>query len=130
MTFLFCIVTSRSIVCSQLPRVKMATNTALPVGGTFRSESLRKMVYPRVFSTPVVIGQMIYVVGGCDQMGQPVDSFEVYDVVKNKWTTLQNMPTKRAAPAVGNKKLSNIHVAYNNCFLKTTLTLIINNIAV
>ncbi|WAR02076.1 KLD8B-like protein [Mya arenaria] len=77
----------------------MASNAA--PGGIFKTESLRKMVYPRVFSSPVIIGNQIYVVGGCDQMGQPVDSFEVYDVNKNKWTSLQNMPTKRAAPAVG-----------------------------
>jgi len=70
-------------------------------GKTFKSESLRKMVYPRVFATPVIIENSIYVVGGCDQMGTPVDGFEVYDIGKNKWTTLPNMPTKRAAPAVG-----------------------------
>lgn len=76
----------------------MATNDGNCV---FKSESLRKMVYPRVFSSPVVHENTIYVVGGCDQMGQPVDSFEMYDITKKKWTTLQNMPTKRAAPAVG-----------------------------
>lgn len=69
--------------------------------GVFKSESLKKMVFPRVFSTPVVHNDIIYVVGGCDQMGTPVDSFEMYDISKKKWTTLQNMPTKRAAPAVG-----------------------------
>lgn len=77
---------------------KMATNGQ---SGLFKSESLRKMVYPRVFSSPVILDNIIYVVGGCDQMGQPVDSFEMYDIGKNKWTTLQSMPTKRAAPAVG-----------------------------
>lgn len=75
----------------------MATNG----GKVFKSDSLRKMVYPRVFATPVILDNNIYVVGGCDQMGQPVDGFEVYDISKNKWTTLQSMPTKRAAPAVG-----------------------------
>ena len=70
--------------------------------GTFISESSsKKMVYPRVFSTPVIHNDNIYVVGGCDQMGQPVDSFECYDYSKKKWMTLQSMPTKRAAPAVG-----------------------------
>ena len=70
-------------------------------GGTFIADSLRKMVYPRVFSSPVLHNDNIYVVGGCDQMGQPVDSFECFNYNKKKWQTLQSMPTKRAAPAVG-----------------------------
>ena len=69
--------------------------------GIYKADSLRKMVYPRVFSSPVIHKKNIYVIGGCDQLGQPVDSFEMFDTVKKKWSTLQNMPTKRAAPAVG-----------------------------
>ena len=77
------------------------SGVSTPSDGGFIAESLRKMVYPRVFSTPVIHSGNIYVIGGCDQMGQPVDSFECFDYGKKKWQTLQNMPTKRAAPAIG-----------------------------
>lgn len=96
----------------------MASNDVTCV---YKSESLRKMVYPRVFSSPVIHDNIIYVVGGCDQMGQPVDSFEMYDISKKKWTTLPSMKVKRAAPAVGegcfvswwnqhSAKTTNVHV--------------------
>ena len=77
------------------------SNDVAPSDGTFISESNRKMVYPRVFSTPVIHNDNVYVIGGCDQMGQPVDSFECYDHGKKKWNMLASMPTKRAAPACG-----------------------------
>ncbi|KAK3608348.1 hypothetical protein CHS0354_030803 [Potamilus streckersoni] len=62
-------------------------------------DSLRKMFNPRVFATPVIHGKTIYLVGGCDNMGQPVDIFEMFE--KKRWHSLPSMPTKRANPAVG-----------------------------
>ena len=37
----------------------------------------------RVFSTPVEAKGSLYVVGGCDQMGTPIDAFEVmFNIMK------------------------------------------------
>lgn len=44
---------------------------------TFRWESLKGMPTKRVFSTPVEARGSLYVIGGCDQMGTPIDAFEV-----------------------------------------------------
>ena len=60
----------------------------------------------RVFSTPVILNDHLYVVGGCDVRGKPLDCFEVYSLKGNTWKTLPGIPTKRAgaaAIAVGNK---------------------------
>ena len=63
----------------------------------------------RVFTAPVVAGEKLFVVGGCDSRGTPLSTFEVYDPAKNKWFRLINMPTKKAgtcAVAIGNKVLT------------------------
>lgn len=60
----------------------------------------------RVFATPLVHEDNLYIVGGCDEKGVPLDCFEMFSMKQKKWHRLQNMPTKRAAPAVagiGNK---------------------------
>ncbi len=44
---------------------------------TFKWETLKGMPTKRVFSTPVEARGLLYVVGGCDQMGTPIDAFEV-----------------------------------------------------
>lgn len=74
--------------------------------GTFSWEVKRKMNNPRVFATPLVYGGNIFVIGGCDQTGAPLDTFEYYETAKRKWHNLPSMETKRAAPAaqvVGDK---------------------------
>ena len=69
----------------------------------FKWETLpEKMPNARVFSTPVELDGKLYVIGGCDARGQPVDNLEVYDPVKKEWSELKKMPTKRAGTcAVG-----------------------------
>lgn len=74
--------------------------------GTYSWEVKRKMNNPRVFATPLVYGGNIFVIGGCDQTGAPLDTFEYYETAKRKWHNLPSMETKRAAPAaqvVGDK---------------------------
>ncbi len=53
------------------------------VDKTFKWETLKGMPTKRVFSTPVESGDALYVVGGCDQMGTPIDAFEVMNGLKD-----------------------------------------------
>ena len=46
-------------------------------GKPYKWETLKGMPTKRVFSTPVEAKGSLYVVGGCDQMGTPIDAFEV-----------------------------------------------------
>ncbi|XP_070559250.1 kelch domain-containing protein 8A-like [Ptychodera flava] len=69
-------------------------------GPKFHWEKLTPMPTKRVYSSPVECDGILYVVGGCDSVGAPVDTLESYDPKKNKWKRLANMPTCRAAPAV------------------------------
>ena len=55
---------------------------------------------PRVYATVAICNGLIYLVGGCNKTGMPVNSIEVYDPVDNKWSKVKAMPTKRAAPIV------------------------------
>ncbi len=48
------------------------------VSGSYKWESLKPMPTKRVFSTPVEAANgHLFVIGGCDQMGTPIDAFEV-----------------------------------------------------
>ena len=46
-------------------------------GKAHKWETLKGMPTKRVFSTPIEAKGSLYVVGGCDQMGTPIDAFEV-----------------------------------------------------
>ncbi|XP_060062953.1 kelch domain-containing protein 8B-like [Ylistrum balloti] len=79
-------------------------NSGPPVGatgGSYKWETLKMMMNPRVFATPVLHNGELYIIGGCDEKGEPLDSCEHYNAAKRKWNTLNSMPTKRAAPACG-----------------------------
>uniref|UniRef100_A0A2C9M7B9 Uncharacterized protein n=2 Tax=Biomphalaria TaxID=6525 RepID=A0A2C9M7B9_BIOGL len=72
----------------------------------YKWDSLKPMPSKRVFATPIFHDENLYIIGGCDERGIPLDCFEMYNFKQKKWHRLQNMPTKRAAPAVaaiGNK---------------------------
>ena len=74
-------------------------------GDALHWDALTPMPTKRVFATPVIHGGHIYILGGCDASGIPLDSFEQYDG-KKKWKRLLSMPTKRAgvaAVALGTK---------------------------
>ncbi|OWF35298.1 kelch domain-containing protein 8B-like [Mizuhopecten yessoensis] len=84
--------------------VKLPIIASTPVGatgGSYKWETLKMMMNPRVFATPVLHNNELYIIGGCDEKGEPLDSCEHYNAAKRKWNALNNMPTKRAAPACG-----------------------------
>ena len=65
-----------------------------------RWSKLDNMPTKRVFSTAVEVDGNLYVVGGCDQKGTPLDTFECYNPRKRRWFRLANMPSKRAGVCV------------------------------
>ena len=67
---------------------------------TYKWSEMEPMAAPRVYTSVAVCNGLIYVIGGCDEMGQPVNTNEVYNPQTKTWTKLKSMPTKRAAPIV------------------------------
>jgi N-acetylneuraminic acid mutarotase len=64
-------------------------------------QSLKPMPTKRVYASPVVGADgQLYVIGGCDATGTPIDCFESYHLSKMRWFRLANVPTKRASPCV------------------------------
>lgn len=68
-------------------------------GGTYTWETWKRMFNNRVFAVPILNGDNLYIIGGCDQMGKPIPAFEMYEIKKRKWHNLAEMPTARASPA-------------------------------
>jgi len=69
-------------------------------------QSVKPMPTKRVYSSPAVYDGQLYIVGGCDSSGTPLDCFESYRLDRDRWYRLANMPTRRACPCVmaaGNK---------------------------
>ena len=65
---------------------------------TYKWNDVASLVAPRVYTSVAVCDGRIYVIGGCDEMGQPVNTNEMYNPETKTWTKLKSMPTKRAAP--------------------------------
>ncbi|TNN38925.1 Kelch domain-containing protein 8B [Liparis tanakae] len=59
-------------------------------------ERFPPMSQRRVYSTPLYLGGLLYVLGGCDETGAPLDSVEVLDVERRAWSQLPPLPTARA----------------------------------
>ncbi|ELT92073.1 hypothetical protein CAPTEDRAFT_210667, partial [Capitella teleta] len=82
---------------------------ASDISSAYGWQTVDPMPTKRVFSTPVEAGGLLYVLGGCDAKGLPLNDFQVYNPnasKKNRWKGLPNMPTKRAgttAVAIGSK---------------------------
>ncbi|NXV01263.1 KLD8A protein, partial [Cettia cetti] len=72
----------------------------LPSTKEFQWKSLAPLPSRRVYSTLVEAGGQVFAVGGCDDNGVPVDSFEVYSPEADRWAPLPAMPTARAGVAV------------------------------
>lgn len=68
---------------------------------TYKWDSLKAMPTKRVFSTPVEADGKLYILGGCDARGTPIDNVEAYDPQKKSWARLANLPTPRAGTAAG-----------------------------
>ena len=67
-------------------------------GSTFKWEGLKPMPTKRVFSSAVEVEGQLFVIGGCDQVGKPIDAFESISANMKKWNRLAPLPTPRAAP--------------------------------
>ena len=67
---------------------------------SYKWETLKAMPSKRVFASPLVHEDNLYIIGGCNERGIPLDCFEMFNTKQKKWHRLQNIPTKRAAPAV------------------------------
>ena len=70
---------------------------------TYKWDSFKSMPTKRVFSVAVELEDKLYVVGGCDQKGTPLDSFEVFNPKKKQWMMLAHMETKVRSLWYGNK---------------------------
>ncbi|XP_025107322.1 kelch domain-containing protein 8A-like [Pomacea canaliculata] len=67
-------------------------------GSLLQWQSTAPMPTKRVFATSVVHKNFLYIIGGCDVSGVPLDAMEMYDGHK-KWKRLMSMPTRRAGTA-------------------------------
>jgi len=63
-------------------------------------EPIPKMGSPRVFVSIIWVNDLLYVIGGCNEVGEPVDTIQSYDPNTGVWSDIKSMPTKRAAPIV------------------------------
>ncbi|XP_071960508.1 uncharacterized protein [Antedon mediterranea] len=64
-------------------------------------ETLPPMRTKRTFSSAAIVNNQLYVLGGCDKDGQPLDTFESLNLTKKKkWQSLLNLSCSRAQPAV------------------------------
>eukprot|EP00794_Sanderia_malayensis_P006219 gene6219-6935_t len=63
-------------------------------------EALDPLPTLRAYPAALYHQGFVYVIGGCNQVGQPLDAFEVYDPVANTWKQLPSMTVKRAQPSV------------------------------
>ena len=60
----------------------------------YKWDNLKSMPTKRVFSVAVELDDKLYVVGGCDKQGTPLDSLEVFNPKKKQWMMLSHMETK------------------------------------
>nr|XP_034962762.1 kelch domain-containing protein 8B [Zootoca vivipara]XP_034962763.1 kelch domain-containing protein 8B [Zootoca vivipara]XP_034962765.1 kelch domain-containing protein 8B [Zootoca vivipara] len=66
---------------------------------SFFWEAFPPMPTCRVYCSPAFQDGHLFVVGGCSQQGQPLDTVEMLDIVSRKWTALPPMATPRAGAA-------------------------------
>uniref|UniRef100_A0A7M4DUX6 Kelch domain containing 8A n=1 Tax=Crocodylus porosus TaxID=8502 RepID=A0A7M4DUX6_CROPO len=66
----------------------------------FQWKSLAPLPSRRVYCSLVEVGGQVFAIGGCDDNGVPMDSFEVYSPEADQWNSLPPVPTARAGVAV------------------------------
>nr|XP_033774985.1 kelch domain-containing protein 8A [Geotrypetes seraphini]XP_033774986.1 kelch domain-containing protein 8A [Geotrypetes seraphini] len=66
----------------------------------FHWQTLAPLPSKRVYCSLVEVGDQIFALGGCDDSGTPMNSFEMYSPEANQWNSLPPMPTARAGVAV------------------------------
>ncbi|XP_075052218.1 kelch domain-containing protein 8A [Mixophyes fleayi] len=72
----------------------------VPLAKDFQWQTLAPLSSPRVYCSLVEAGGQIFAIGGCDDAGNPMNSFEVFSPEVNRWTSLAPMPSARAGVAV------------------------------
>ncbi|KAM9752215.1 LOW QUALITY PROTEIN: kelch domain-containing protein 8A [Menidia menidia] len=75
-----------------MPEREMAVSPAR----SLRWARLPPMAQRRVYCAPLLQGGLLYVFGGCDESGLPLDSAEVLDLESQTWSRLPPPPTARA----------------------------------
>ena len=63
-----------------------------------RWEKLASLSSPRAYSAAVCVDGIVYVIGGCNKIGQPLDIVESFSFETKKWTQLPSLKVKRAQP--------------------------------
>ena len=95
------ILTFSTLTNPQIPfPTRILSAMELPSTKEFQWKSLAPLPSRRVYSTLVEAAGQVFAVGGCDDNGVPVDSFEVYSPEADQWAALPPMPTARAGVAV------------------------------
>ncbi|XP_069612316.1 kelch domain-containing protein 8A [Ranitomeya imitator] len=72
----------------------------VPPTKDFQWQSLASLSSPRVYCSLVEAGGQIFAIGGCDDAGNPMNTFEMFSPEVNRWTNLTPMPSARAGVAV------------------------------
>ncbi|XP_018614077.1 kelch domain-containing protein 8A isoform X1 [Scleropages formosus] len=73
---------------------------AVPASHEFRWQSLAPLSGGRVYHSLAEAGGQLYMIGGCDETGQPTSALELYSPEMDQWVSLPPMPTPRAGAAV------------------------------
>lgn len=72
----------------------------VPFAKDFQWRTLAPLSSPRVYCSLVEAGGQIFAVGGCDEAGNPMNTFELFSPEANRWTSLAPMPSARAGVAL------------------------------
>ncbi|OCT94554.1 hypothetical protein XELAEV_18012228mg [Xenopus laevis] len=72
----------------------------LPCTKDFYWQTLAPLQSPRVYCSIVETGGKMFAVGGCDDAGNPMNTFEVFSPEANRWSSLEPMPSSRVGVAV------------------------------
>ncbi|PIO31962.1 hypothetical protein AB205_0172510 [Aquarana catesbeiana] len=72
----------------------------VPFAKDFQWRTLAPLSSPRVYCSLVEAGGQIFAVGGCDEAGNPMNTFELFSPEANRWTNLAPMPSARAGVAL------------------------------
>ncbi|KAJ8259514.1 hypothetical protein GJAV_G00170200 [Gymnothorax javanicus] len=72
----------------------------VPTAQEFHWQSLARLSSGRVYHSLAEVGGQLYVIGGCDEAGRPINALELYSPEVDQWVGLPPMPTPRAGAAV------------------------------
>ena len=67
---------------------------------SFIATAVKNLQSKRAFCTPVEFDDKLFIIGGCDAAGKPVNLFDSYDPKTAEWTRLPDLPLSTAQPCV------------------------------